>query len=392
MTEQQRGIILLIKSALTGESFKLPQGIDLGEVFSIAKTHGISALLYYGAHNCGVDSKSELMRENLALVYHSIMINERQDAEFNRIFAAFDEHEIEYMPLKGLRLRRLYPKSEMRRMGDADILIKPEQYEKIRPIMEELGYTEGVESDHELHWSKKFAHVELHKRLIPSYNKDYYAYFGDGWRLAAEREGNTFGYRMSREDEMIYLFTHFAKHYRDAGIGIRHLTDLWVYRRANSELCEDYIKTELEKLQLYEFYKNIIQTLAVWFEGAQCDEKSDFITRVIFNSGTFGKKENSALSTALKERKSGRNLAAFTRWRIFRSIFTDYENMCVYYPILEKFPVLLPFYWVAHFCRRLFKKNKVKNFVDAHLSISEDEITDYQKSLNYVGLDYNFDS
>ena len=37
----------------------------------------------------------------------------------------------------------MYPKTEMRVMSDADILIRTEQYDKIRPIMVELGYSKG---------------------------------------------------------------------------------------------------------------------------------------------------------------------------------------------------------------------------------------------------------
>ena len=36
----------------------------------------------------------------------------------------------------------------MRTMGDADILIKTEQYEKIIAIMRNAGFKEAVESDH----------------------------------------------------------------------------------------------------------------------------------------------------------------------------------------------------------------------------------------------------
>jgi len=50
--------------------------------------------------------------------------------------------------------------------------------------MADLGYEELYESDHELVWNHDLMRIELHKRLIPSYNKDYYQYYGDGWQLA----------------------------------------------------------------------------------------------------------------------------------------------------------------------------------------------------------------
>ena len=106
--------------------------------------------------------------------------------------------------------------------------------------MQKLGYAEKVESNHEYIWHKAGSYIELHKRLIPTYNKDYYSYFGDGWRLAKLKDGTRFS--MTDEDQMVYLFTHYAKHYRDAGIGIRHIVDLWVYRNNKPNLNEEYIK------------------------------------------------------------------------------------------------------------------------------------------------------
>ncbi len=90
--------------------------------------------------------------------------------------------------------------------------------DRIRPLMISLGYTEGVESDHEYNWQKGSTHIELHDRLIPSYNRDYYAYSGEGWQLAKTVSNASLEHKMSAEDEMIYLFTHFAKYCRDSGI------------------------------------------------------------------------------------------------------------------------------------------------------------------------------
>ena len=50
--------------------------------------------------------------------------------------------------------------------------------------------------------------------------------FGDGCRFATHKNG--FCYAMSERDEFMFVFSHFVKHYRDSGIGCRHVTDLWV--------------------------------------------------------------------------------------------------------------------------------------------------------------------
>ena len=55
MKEQQKGFILLIKSALTGEKNEIPENFDYNEAVSIAKKHKIIPLIYYGGYNCGIN-------------------------------------------------------------------------------------------------------------------------------------------------------------------------------------------------------------------------------------------------------------------------------------------------------------------------------------------------
>ena len=392
MNSQQKGIILLIKSALTGEKYSLPEQFDVEEACKTARRHQIVAILYYGALNCGVAVELSAMQKMFMETCKLISVNERQKHVLNTVLNKFDEEKIEYMPLKGVVLKNMYPKSEMRIMSDADILIKLNQYEKIRTIMQELEFTEDIESDHELIWTKNRILIELHKRLIPSYNKDYYEYFGDGWKLAQkdEREDST-RYKMSDEDQMIYLFTHYAKHYRDAGIGIKHIVDLWVYREKVVPLDENYIITELKKLELDEFYKNTMRTLEVWFNDAEADDITEFITGVIFNSGVYGTQEAKILSAVVKSSKTQGSYGKARFKKKLDIIFLPYSNMCKKYKILDKVAVLLPVMWVVRWVEALiFKRKKIKNQKE-HLDVmATKRIDDYQQALNFVGLDFNF--
>ncbi len=390
MTNQQKGLILLIKSAITNEAYTLPMDFDITEAFETANKHGITAIIYYGAHNCGIDTTADIMKNNLLRVYKQIMICSKQDAEIKRILDTFENNGIKHLPLKGVNLRKLYPKPEMRRMGDADILIDIEQYDQIRPLMIELGYTEREQYYHELPWTSKNAHIELHRSLVPQTNKDYYRYFKNCWRSAKLKDGKKSEYQMSYEDEFIFVFTHFAKHYRSAGIGIRHFIDLWVLKSKYTNLDIDYMRTELDKLGLLEFYDNIVKTIAVWFEDAPSDEKSDFITQVIFENGEFGNVSALITSTALKEKKSGKNEPSVMLNYIFKTAFPSFGMMCKIYPFLATIPILLPFMWVVHFFSRILKKNKRKNLFKVLRGYSHKNISDHEKLLHYVGLDFNF--
>ena len=389
MNSLQRGVTAIIYSALTGQRISLPQDLNFSECVKIAKRHRIEVMFYYGALNCGFEQSEPLMKELFMSACKSIVLSEQQNYAFAELIGAFDIHKIDFMPIKGIVLKGLYSNPQMRSMGDLDILIKTEQYDKIKPVMQAIGYAEVGESNHEFIWHKSNIHIELHKRLIPSYNKDYYAYFGDGWRLAKERDGTR--YSMTDEDMLIFLFTHFAKHYRDSGIGLRHMTDLWVYCNAKPDLDKEYIQNELKSLRLYDFYVNIMNTLGVWFDGRESDEKTDYITDFIFKSGIYGTGKTHALSDGVKMSKSVKSAKNIKIKKFFRRMFLPYKDLSAKYAFLKKIPVLLPFMWMYRLLvAMLFKRDKIKSDKQAIKIMTEKNIREYQDALNFVGLDFNF--
>lgn len=383
-------VISLVKSALFGTKEEISAELDWNEIVKLTKDHQIHALIYYGILACDARPPEQIRAALENNAFMSIMVDRNQTFAVGELLKAFSENGIEHMPLKGTLLKSLYPKSELRAMSDADILIKPEQYDRIRPIMQSLGYTEGIESDHEYVWIKaNVLTVELHKRLIPSYNRDYYAYYGDGWQLAKKADGSCF--YMSDEDQFIYLFTHFSKHYRDGGIGIRHFADLQIYLTAKPDLDMAYIENELKKLQLDTFYKNVRQTLKVWFEGNEKGEVTDFVTARIFGSGSYGTYDGRLLSSALKEARAFSTGKKARTKRIWRLIFPAYHQMITTFPFLEKCPVLLPFLWIYRWLRALlFRRGTIAKKRGEIKITTVDRVENYQQELHFVGLDFNF--
>ena len=63
MDTTQRGIITLIKSAVTEQSLPLPEGFDLAAAYSIVKRHHISTLIYDGAVRCGISRTEPIMQK-----------------------------------------------------------------------------------------------------------------------------------------------------------------------------------------------------------------------------------------------------------------------------------------------------------------------------------------
>ena len=386
-----RNVIDLVLLAL-GKEAQTPQITDFEELYSLSKSHQIINIIYYGLKAAKIQLSEEVEKRFSNPTYKYVFLNQRQLYEIKQVCAAFEENKIDYMPLKGAILKHIYPKSDIRVMSDVDILIRLDQYTRIRRVMETLGYTQVCESDHELIWGKGGStSIELHKRLIPSYNKDYYAYYKDGWSKAIrDTENGNSRYKLSPEDNFIYIFTHFSKHYREGGIGVRHLID--IYMLLSQDLDFSYIEQELDKLQLLEFYKNIYMTIDTWFNNKEGNAITDLITEIIFKSGSYGSDEGHILAKALKETKNGNTVSKTRLKRIISVLFPDYYGMCIMYPVVKKMPILLPFMWVYRWIYKLlFKYSRVKRQSDNVKSLKDKNVNEYKKALHCVGLDFNFE-
>lgn len=389
MNTTQQGIVTLLKSAVTGEALPLPGSFDLEAAYPQVKQHHMSALLYDGAVRCGIPKESPVMKQLFQSYCRSLLVSEGQLGEVKRIFDAFDQNGIDYMPLKGCNMKPRYPKPELRSMGDADILIRLEQREQVEGILEDLGFRFKDETDHELAWVSKKLYLELHKHLIPSYNKDLYPYFGTGWQLA--RHVSLGLHAMSPEDEFIFTFTHFAKHYRDGGIGCRYVLDLWVFLRAFPALNFEKVERELEKLQLLEFYTNVRALIAFWFEGGPGGEKLDVMTDFVFSSGSWGQMESKILSQTVRDAKHSPLGFSGRLVYLWRTAFPPVSLQRGKYTVLQKMPWLLPVVWLVRpFYKVLFEFSTLKKQERNLAALSREKLTDRQSMLRYVGLDYRF--
>ena len=386
----QQGIITLIRSGLTGELLSLPDDFDWDAAYKQMVRHQIQALCYTGAVNCGIDKALPVMKKLFQSYVQAMLYSERQMRALTKLEETFSEHGIDYLFLKGSVLKGLYPRPELRQMGDADILIRNEQYEDIKPILRKLGFEEDSIGPYDYTWNTADLHAELHYRLASPADTEFLAYFGVGWQRAIQTK-RVCRYEYGLEDHLIYLIMHLAKHYRDSGIGLKHAVDLWVYRNAYPKINHSYLRQELEQLHLWEFYCNVWDMVCVWFAQKEPNEKTEFMTHVFFRNGAFGSHENFLISTGVRAAKrSGSSQTAQLR-RTIDVMFPDRKTMSKRYPVLKKVPILLPVIWIARGAQVLFiHPEKLQQQKTEIATATPEKITQYQQALHYVGLDFHF--
>ena len=196
---------------------------------------------------------------------------------------------------------------------------------------------------------------------------------------------------MSEEDEFVYIFTHFAKHYRNGGIGCRHLVDLWVYLRSHPDMDESLLHAELDKMKLLSYYYNICGVIDAWFNGVPFNEKTEFISDYIFASGNFGTTENWVKYRGIIfQRHDGKAPGRRLRY-LLRVIFPKREDLADIHPILHRYPWAYPFAVVYRLFYKLFRERRVfRTHSKVVSSMRGDDLDEYEQIMRYVGLDFDF--
>lgn len=387
MTAPQQSVLVLMKNAVTGQKPPLPEGFKLRPAAISMFKQGLGAMCYIAAKNYELAQGTPLLTFLEEQYYLTSVHSMQQMEQIDLICKAFDANSIDYMPVKGSITKGLYPDPAMRTMSDADILIRQEEYDRIVPVMESLNFRSVGESNHEYIWENDNLTVELHKRLIPSYNKDYYSYFGEGWDLAKVNVGGS-RWAMTHEDAFIFDTIHFAKHYRDGKVNAHFLIDLWIQMRSFPDLDHSYIRNQMARLRMESFYDNILRVISAWFEDGQWDEKVERITAVLFNDN-FEEAENHAL--VAKSARAAQEAGSASKAKqaiLLHKVFPTKEQMCCFYPKWKKIP--LPIAWVMRWFYLLFcRRDTVVREVAKVNQVSPQDIENYRKDLEYVGLEFS---
>ncbi len=391
MKVRSRGILTLIESALTGEELPLPEGFELKDAMGLVLRHSLGPIVYQGAMNCGLPRTGSAMDRLQVEYFRSVVISSRQLQALEEVCKRFEENGIDYLLVKGAHLKSFYPDPAMRVMGDADVLIRKEQYSQIEPLMEGLGFRFSNESDYDMCWEKPELYIELHRRLFAETQTDLCGYFGSGWERAVKGEDGRC--RMSREDEYVYVFSHMAKHFRFQGIGVRQLLDIHVLREHWKDMDEDRICQALEKLRLRQFHQNVLDMLENWFKGGPETEITELMTEYVFASGNWGTIEKKMYTEELlkAQRQGGvKNARSQTLWA---AIFPPLRLLRVRYDVLYHWPVLYPVFLVVRWVDALFnRRDRISLRAKTIHEMTDDKVLAHQQTMARMGLTFDYGS
>lgn len=294
---------------------------------------------------------------------------------YAELCAIFDSAALQYLPLKGAVIRKLYPEPWLRTSSDIDVLIPEAALEQsVELLKREAGYTAGERTCHDYSLMGQKAHVELHYRLHDGEGTAQDALLDAVWDYARPTEGSR--WEMKPAYLIFYCLAHMGRHLRTQGIGIRPLTDLFLLRRS-AGASEDDVRSLCEAGGLLRFYETASSLSEVWYGGATHTPLTLALEQMALGGGVFGNHETAVYA---QQRILGRGAEYY-----WRRLFLPKEEMRRRYPVLSERPSLFPVYYLKRLSRALGKNRKIRYEVELTKTASK-QSEDFASLLAQLGL------
>ncbi|MBO7150579.1 MAG: nucleotidyltransferase family protein, partial [Clostridia bacterium] len=274
------------------------------------------------------------------------------------LFSFFESLGMYYLPLKGIILSEYYPRLGMRQMADNDILIETKYAKKIRAFMKARGYTiySFGKGCHDVYIKGNLT-FELHRKLVEDRReyKEAARFCREAVEKAKREAGKDRRLSLSSEDFYIYLILHFYKHFEYAGVGLRSLMDIYVYRFLSGiSFDTQYLEKRFASLGIAQFEQSMRSLASAIFSANPADlssvirelssEQLDLFMFLV-SSGTFGTKTGE-VRRRLEKAAKGKSVTAFTKAKyLFRRIFPGMAYYRSAHPRLYKWLLPIPFLW-----------------------------------------------
>lgn len=323
------------------------EGVDAMELYTLALSQGIANTVYYSIKDSGW-LPQEVMARFEEAHDKAVLWDLTREEEEKRVFSALTKGDISFLPLKGSVMRIYYPSTDMRVMGDTDIMIDKYARKDVRRIMGSCGYKKtDSHSGHDVYEHTNGCVFEVHYQ--PADGSRFH-------RTLMERAipvGNS-GNRLSLSisDFYLYMLSHLARHVRTTGAGLRMFGDIKVfYSRCGNKIDTGYVSGVLEEMGLTVFEKQVKKLIHSLFYGAECDKTTADFASYIMSGGVFGSADNYAANKRGTKSKLGYFIS---------SVFPSFGAMRERYPFLKYLPFMLPFMWVFRWFSLLFRGKNPK--------------------------------
>lgn len=380
----------LLKSSLKNEKYdgEKIDFEDLVYIYKMSEIHHVVPMIYNAAYNedffkeC--DANFQAMFKSSAFRY--IFSQIQRTNHFLEVYKKLSEKNIKILVFKGIIFRNMYNNPDDRISSDEDILIKKEDYEKVKEFFLSEGF-EFIDKGEECAYFSKSTGlcIEVSTSLFSHESKAYghlNKLFEDVFEKSIKINIDKIDIlTLSHEQHLIYIVFHNMKHFLTGGFGIRQVADFSKYIETYGEYINwEKFWSDLKDLNYDTFALNLIE-ISLKYLGFNNDKitypdnitsfdelknsqkyyiNSESLINDILDAGVFGAstmdRKHTALMTldAVEDKKKSNRLKA---------VFPNVNYLKDNYTYLQKYPTLLPVAWGQRILSYL-KKNKTSSYIN----------------------------
>lgn len=375
----------LLKSSLNNGTYEggYIDSQDLKQIYRLSEIHHVLPMIYSALHNeeCFKNADEEFKRMFKQVALRLVVSQIQRSNRFLELYKILQKENIETIVFKGIIFRNMYNNPDDRMSSDEDILVKQEDYDRIKDILcsDGLEFIEKEGNECAYFCKKTGLCIEVSTSLFPVESKAY----GHLNKVFENIFENSININidgidiktLSHEQHLIYIVFHNMKHFLHGGFGIRQVADFSKYIETYNQFINwEKFWSDLKILNYDTFALNLIDislkylgfdyTKAIYPEGVRdfniiINSKdyyinSDDLINDILNAGVFGGSTKERKHTALMTLNAVEGQNNTNR---FKAIFPNVDYLKGSYTYLQKHPILLPIAWTQRILSYL-KKNK----------------------------------
>lgn len=312
MCTKQQAFFELVRAGLWEKKARLSQfgKVDCEEVMRLAEEQSLVGLITAGLeHVVDVKAPKDVL---LQLVGQTLQLEQQNTAMNYFIGILVDKMRksgIYTLLVKGQGVAQCYERPLWRSCGDVDLFLNDDNYKKAKAFLSPMASEVENGNRYEEHLAMTIDSwiVELHGNLrcglckkidieLDAIKKETF-YGGD---VSSWINGHTHIFKLSENNDAIYVFTHILSHFYKGGIGLRQICDwcrlLYINR---DKINHSVLQNRIQKMGLLSEWKSF-GAFAVEYLGmpkdsmpfyspdAKWKRKADKICAFIMEVGNFG--------------------------------------------------------------------------------------------------------
>lgn len=361
-----------------------PFDTDWEELLSLSKKQEVTAIVY-------IQCKSFIPKpflHDFGRAFSSVLFYYANRCKIvERIENALED--IDHFTVKGSSVAQFYPYPALRTMGDTDIVVHTEDREEVDKRLKNL-HLSCVSSSTDREWQYYYNNMEfeLHDHLVYSESVNVNIqeqYFNDFWKYV---KGNEIDWNF----HFLFLILHLRKHFMNSGVGFRQFMDIAILTFRGPEFKWNWIKDELEKLELWKFTERVFALNEYWFAVPSPIAISDFqesffssATELILKNGIFGfDNEDNKSKAAVNAVRGEEKIEIAMLKRAIKGFFPPYGILITvpHYAYLKGKPFLLPIVWI-HRVLNSIREGRVRSNIQTVVanSVADRETIEKQESI-----------